>query len=159
MEMTIYITICFRISSIKRHVFVKSTRQGATLDRVLPPFFFICRVLVQKWTSGWQIFENRGSISWRLVDSNVLRIGHENMNRTYQRKITNESVQSKKGLIIIRGLTTQKSSYLLVRWEALVFFVLWVLCRQLNKFLYLACTSIQLPANWCLTPRHQHYSM
>jgi hypothetical protein len=29
---------------------------------LLPPFFFICRDLVQKWISGRQIFENGGSI-------------------------------------------------------------------------------------------------
>jgi hypothetical protein len=29
-------------------------------NKVPPPFFFICRVLVQKWTSRRQIFENGG---------------------------------------------------------------------------------------------------
>lgn len=36
-----------------------------------------------------------------------LRIGHEDVNMMYQRKISNESIQSKKGLIIIQGLKTQ----------------------------------------------------
>jgi hypothetical protein len=35
-------------------------------NKLLPPFFFICHILIQKWTNRRQIFENGGSIIHRL---------------------------------------------------------------------------------------------
>ena len=69
MDWRAVLTQCTWITNITVKVVtnMKYHEKFGSIKLVLPPFFFICHVLVQKWTSGRQIFEIECSITFQMA--------------------------------------------------------------------------------------------
>jgi hypothetical protein len=88
---------------------------------VLPPFFFTCHVLIRKWTTRRQIFENEGSITQLKKNNKNSLMWNDPL------KVTNIYLRD-RSMVVCNGTTT---SFLHDRWRDQCWKFPWVI--SINK--------------------------